>query len=194
MRLTILVRGWDPVLDRARMGRDITFYWWRCWCYPEQRLLRDGDDFCDSCRLYLVWWRGIPVLPRNVMEPVGRIPCCRGVVIISVTGWGIKCLNMEILKETLSNDCTESSGYLQGSRCLRLAGTLCPLCLQWSWHRKTMIQLDCWLQKLPCVCSMFVLVVVVRIRSPKSSHLALLPLLTNNQNWTLCWEIIKTVS
>ena len=119
MRLTILVRGWDPVLDRARMGRDITFYWWRCWCYPEQRLLRDGDDFCDSCRLYLVWWRGIPVLPRNVMEPVGRIPCCRGVVIISVTGWGIKCLNMEILKETLSKDCTESSGYLQGSRCLR---------------------------------------------------------------------------
>ena len=103
---------------RARWGRDITFYWWRCWCYPEQRLLRDGDDFCDSCRLYLVWWRGIPVLPRNVMESVGRIPCCGGVVIISVTGWGIKCLNMEILKETLSNDCTESSGYLQGSRCL----------------------------------------------------------------------------
>ena len=27
---------------RARWGRDITFYWWRCWCYPEQRLLRDG--------------------------------------------------------------------------------------------------------------------------------------------------------
>ena len=41
------------------------------------------------------------------MESVGRIPCCGGVVIISVTGWGIKCLNMEILKEILSNEsCT----------------------------------------------------------------------------------------
>ena len=45
------------------------------------------------------------------MESVGRIPCCGGVVIIRVTGGGIKCLNMEILKEMLSKNCTESSGY-----------------------------------------------------------------------------------
>ena len=48
------------------------------------------------------------------MEPVGRIPCCRGVVIISVTGWGIKCLNMEILKETLSKGCTGVIRILTG--------------------------------------------------------------------------------
>ena len=43
-----------------------------------------------------------------MMESVGRIPCCGGVVIISVTGWGIKSLNMEILKEILSKNVSES--------------------------------------------------------------------------------------
>ena len=65
-----------------------------------------------------------------------------------------------------------------------LVWKLSPLCPQWSWHKNNDPFGCIWLQKLPRVCPVFVLVVVVRIWSPESSHLALLPLLSNNQNRT----------
>ena len=105
------------------------------------------------------------------MKSVGRVPGCGGVVIVSVTGRGIKCLNMEILEE-ITKKCDQSELHLQGSRCLHWAGRLCPPCRRWSWagQRTISIQLERGLIS-PGIVPVLLLVIVVRIGGTQSLHL-----------------------